>query len=108
MIVFATGAIAGCGPHSTLRDPLLGMWTWGGPSTGVCEFFENGKWTNGCYVAGGGEGNWERLGDDRYYIEHFGGGCDVHTTFSADEQSVAMTWRCGSTSTAQANLTRFQ
>jgi hypothetical protein len=99
-------------PQAT-PDPLIGSWT--NPdypsrpfdgSVYTCDFFPNRMWNYRCGLIGFAT-TWDRIADNRYVLGSTNGSCLAETTFSSDNDSVALAVRCGTTNTTTYNLVRF-
>jgi hypothetical protein len=90
-------------------DPLIGMWTQGASSTGVCQFAPNGDWSNGCGIGSGWPSSWIRIDNGEYYLGLGNGyGCDAKSAFSNGADAVILTLHCGYINATTVNLIRFR
>ena len=105
-----------CVDSGVSSDPLIGVWAVTGANgfyaDKACEFFENGEWNNSCQIVSGTPTTWARIYENRYVLgvapSLWEGPCDVQTIFAADNNSVAVTSRCGRTTVQAGNLVRIQ
>jgi hypothetical protein len=98
-----------CVPATLPPDPLLGGWTKLNDVSGrMCEFFGNGEWSNTCFLTDGFASKWERIYENRYYVGASYRGCDIETTFSAQDKAVTMTMFCGSTAPETVQLVKVR
>jgi hypothetical protein len=97
------------------RDPLLGAWRRADQRRGMCEFFSNAHYNDGCgVIMTSFPGDFHRLDDNRYYFginnsfNQATGECIGEPSFSADCEQVTLAIECSNGNVFQLELERVR